>query len=217
MSAAPKHGYWIIHINKVHDMAKLREMIAAASTKTKRGGVIRVNSPVTKVLTGDPVVQAVVVEFPCLEDAMGAWDDMEDYGAARAILGDPESNVVERRVCVLEADPLPELKDGAGLWINLVEKVLDEDKFMSYVGASMPNFTGATFGPVVHQHVGDKQMQFAAVLTFESIEASVNVWQKAEYIEAKKKGTMEDGEEHVVVRTIACVEYKSQNDDKINK
>ena len=67
------------------------------------------------------------------------------------------------------------MKDGVGLWINLVEKVLDEDKFMSYVDASMPDFTGASFGPVVHQHVGDKQMQFAAVLTFESIEAAVNV------------------------------------------
>ena len=115
-------------------------------------------------LKGDPVAFCAVIEFPSVQAAIDCWDDPEDYAEARALLGDPETAVVDRRVCVIEADPLPELKPGQGFWcwrsvefgvasiassstpscdafhthrINHVHAVKDQEKFMAYAGPAM--------------------------------------------------------------------------------
>ena len=83
------------------------------------------------------------------------------------------------RLCVIEADPLPELKPGQGFWINHVHAVKDQEKFMAYAGQSIPLFSSATMGPVVHQHVGagatSYTVAFAALFGLESAQAGLEM------------------------------------------
>ena len=119
-AAAPaepgKKGYWIIHILAINDEEKFFAHLSLANSKTKYGGKTRIFAPVKATLKGDPVAFCAVIEFPSVQAAIDCWDDPEDYAEARALLGDPETAVVDRRVCVIEADPLPELKPGQGFW-----------------------------------------------------------------------------------------------------
>ena len=111
-----KKGYWIIHILAIKDEEKFFAHLALANSKTKYGGKTRIFAPVKATLKGDPVAYCAVIEFPSVQAAIDCWDDEEDYAEARKLLGDPETDVVDRRVCVIEADPLPELKPGQGFW-----------------------------------------------------------------------------------------------------
>ena len=97
----------IIHLLAIKDEEKFFAHLALANSKTKYGGKTRIFAP---------VAYCAVIEFPSVQAAIDCWDDEEDYGAARKLLGDPETDVVERRVCVIEASPLPELKPGQGFW-----------------------------------------------------------------------------------------------------
>jgi uncharacterized protein (DUF1330 family) len=111
-----KKGYWIIHLLAIKDEAKFFEHLSLANSKTKYGGKTRIFAPVKATLKGDPVAFCAVIEFPSVQAAIDCWDDEEDYAEARKLLGDPETDVVERRVSVIEAGPLPELKPGQGFW-----------------------------------------------------------------------------------------------------
>ena len=106
----------IIHILAIKDEEKFFAHLTLANSKTKYGGKTRIFAPVKQTLKGDPVAFCAVIEFPSVQTAIDCWDDPEDYAEARALLGDPETAVVDRRVCVIEADPLPELKPGQGFW-----------------------------------------------------------------------------------------------------
>jgi len=114
--AEPKKGYWIIHILSINNEEKFFAHLSLANSKTKYGGKTRIFAPVKATLKGDPVAYCAVIEFPSVQAAIDCWADPEDYAEARALLGDPETAVVDRRVCVIEADPLPELKPGQGFW-----------------------------------------------------------------------------------------------------
>ena len=214
--ATAKKGYWIVHLLKIHDQEKFFAHLATANSNKKYGGMTRVFAPVSQTLVGEPVEFAALIEFPSVQAAIDCWDDMEDYGAARALLGEDETQVVDRRICVIEADPLPELTPGMGFWLNHVEQIVDEPAFYGYAKASLPCFASAHFGPVVHQFVG-KKMVLAAALGCESLQAAIDIYQKPEYLAAKAVGGMEGGESHVVKRTICCVEYDPQYDSSLKQ
>ena len=151
-----------------------------------------------------------------MKAAIDCWDDEEDYAEARKLLGDPETDVVDRRVCVIEAAPLPELKPGQGFWINHVHAVKDQEKFMAYAGPAMALTTSATFGPVVHQHVGagatSYSVAFAAAFGFESAQAGLDLPATEAYQAAKAAGGMAESEDDVVDRTVCVIEYDPQYD-----
>ena len=152
--ASGKKGYWIVHLVKIHDEGAFFAHLKKANEGTKYGGLTRLFAPVKETLTGEPVQYCAIIEFPTLQAAIDCWDDEDDYGAARALLGDDETKVVDRRVCVIEADPLPELKQGQAFWVNHVQEIVDQEKFFAYANASMPCFASAHFGPVAKQLVG---------------------------------------------------------------
>ena len=211
-----KKGYWIIHILAIKDEEKFFAHLTLANSKTKYGGKTRIFAPVKATLKGDPVAFCAVIEFPSVQAAIDCWDDPEDYAEARALLGDPETDVVERRVCVIEADPLPELKPGQGFWINHVHAVKDQEKFMAYAGQSIPLFSSATMGPVAHQHVGagatSYSVAFAALFGLESAQAGLDMAASEAYKAAKATGGMSESEDDVVDRTVCVIEYDPQYD-----
>jgi len=209
-----KKGYWINHVVEIKDDAKYSAYVEASMSTfapgNKYGAKILISGPVAKILKGDENVKlAALVEFDSVQAAIDVWED-PDYIAARAQMGDTndESLVVERRVCVIESNPISEeINPGDGFWLNHVEEILDEEKFYQYTDSSMPVFTSAHFGPVVHQHAGTKEIKMAAALRFDSIEKAMDSYNNSpEYISAKFVGMMEDVEDHVVKRTICCVE-----------
>jgi len=241
--AEPKKGYWIIHLLSIKNEEKFFEHLSLANSKTKYGGKTRIFAPVKATLKGDPVAFCAVIEFPSVQAAIDCWDDEEDYAEARKMLGDPETDVVDRRVCVIEASPLPELKPGQGFWcwrsvefgvasiassstpsmrrvpthrINHVHAVKDKEKFMAYAGPAMALTTSATFGPVVHQHVGagatSYSVAFAAAFGLESAQAGLDLPSTEAYQAAKAAGSMAEGEDDVVDRTICVIEYDPQYD-----
>lgn len=209
--APAKKGYWINHVTAIKDEETFGKYVAAAmpllAPGNKYGAKVIVLGPVGKQLSneGNPVVFAGVVEFDSVQAATDFWTD-EEYAKARALLGDDESVVVERRVCVFEGDALPELKPKQALWVNQVEEIKDMDKFMAYAGKAVPLMKAAALGPVVAQHAGLPKMVFAAAVVFDSLEEATGMYTKPEYVEARAAGTMENGEDHVVNRTICCVE-----------
>ena len=213
---AGKKGYWIIHLLALKNEEKFFAHLTLANSKTKYGGKTRIFAPVKATLKGDPVAYCAVIEFPSVKAAIDCWDDEDDYGAARKLLGDPETDVVDRRVCVIEAEPLPELKPGQGFWINHVHAVKDQEKFMAYAGPAMALTTSATFGPVVHQHVGAGataySVQFAAAFGLESAQAGIDLPATDAYKAAKAAGGMAEGEDDVVDRTVCVIEYDQQYD-----
>jgi len=206
----------IIHILAIKDEQKFFEHLSLANSKTKYGGKTRIFAPVKATLKGDPVAFCAVIEFPSVKAAIDCWDDEEDYAEARKLLGDPETDVVDRRVCVIEADPLPELKPGQGFWINHVHAVKDQEKFMAYAGQSIPLFSSATMGPVVHQHVGagatSYTVAFAAMFGLESAQAGLDMPSNDGYKAAKATGGMSESEDDVVDRTVCVIEYDPQYD-----
>lgn len=218
-----KKGYWVIHILAIKNEETFFAHLQHANSKTKYGGKTRIFAPVQATLKGDPVAFCAVIEFPTVQAAIDCWDDPEDYKEARALLGDPETDVVDRRVCVIEADPLPELKLGQAFWINHVEMLHDQEKFWAYATASMPCFTSVTFGPIAHQHVGagsaPKKMGFALVGGFESLQHGIDVYggENEQYQKAREAGGMVEGEDHVVNRTICVIEYDPQYDQLVPK
>lgn len=211
--AGAKKGYWINHIVEIKDEKKfsayLEASISTFAPGNKYGAKILMSGPVAKTLNGDENVKlAALVEFDSAQAAIDVWED-PDYVAARAEMGNTndESSVVERRICVIESNPISEeIHPGDGLWLNHVEEILDEEKFARYVESSMAVFTSTHFGSVVHQHAGTKKIKIAAALRFESIEKAMDSYNNSpEYISAKFVGMMEDVEDHVVKRTICCV------------
>jgi len=208
-----KKGYWVTQVVDIKDKAKYSDYEEASMSTfapgNKYGAKTLISEPIAKVLKGNENIQlAALVEFDSVQAAIDVWDDPE-YVAARSLLGDTndESSVVERRVCVIEADPIEEIHPGDGFWLNHVEEILDEEKFDRYAESSMPVFDSAHFGQVVHQHVGSKKIKMAAALRFNSIERALDTYNDSpEYISARFAGTMEDVEDHVVARTICAVE-----------
>lgn len=208
-----KKGYWINHVVEIKDKEKFSAYVEASmpifSPGNKYGAKILMSGPVAKTLKGDENVKlAALVEFDSVQAAIDIWED-PDYVAARAEMGDTndESDVVERRVCVIESNPISEeIQPGDGFWLNHVEEILDEEKFDRYAESSMSVFDAAHFGSVVHQHAGTKKIKMAAALRFDSIERAMDSYNNSpEYLSAKFVGMMEDVEDHVVKRTICCV------------
>jgi uncharacterized protein (DUF1330 family) len=156
--AGAKKGYWINHVVDIKDEAKFSAYVEASSSifapGNKYGAKILMSGPVAKTLKGDENVKlAALVEFDSVQAAIDVWED-PDYVAARAEMGDTndESSVVERRVCVIESNPISEeIHPGDGFWLNHVEEIVDEEKFERYLESSMPVFTSTHFGSVVHQ------------------------------------------------------------------
>ena len=87
---------------------------------------------------------------------------------------------------------------------------------MAYAGPAMALTTSATFGPVVHQHVGagatSYTVAFAALFGLESAQAGLDMPANDAYKAAKATGGMAEGEDDVVDRTICVIEYDPQYD-----
>ncbi len=203
-------GYWINHVVEIRDAERFGAYAAASKTllrgDNRYGARLKLFGSVAVTLVGKPVPHAAIVEFDSVQAAIDFWND-PDYAAARALMGplDDESAVVDRRVCCIEAEPLT-LTAKQGLWVNHVQVIINESAFFRYAEASMPLFTGASFGPVVHQHAGEQKIQLAAVLGFESIGRATSIYGTPEYAAALAAGGMDHGEGRVVDRTICAVE-----------
>ena len=87
---------------------------------------------------------------------------------------------------------------------------------MAYAGESIPLFSSATMGPVAHQHVGAGAtayaVAFAALFGLESAQAGLDMQASDAYIAAKAAGSMAEGEDDVVDRTVCVIEYDPQYD-----
>ena len=87
---------------------------------------------------------------------------------------------------------------------------------MAYAGQSIPLFSSATMGPVAHQHVGagatSYTVAFAAAFGLESAQAGIDLPSTEAYQAAKAAGSMAEGEDDVVDRTICVIEYDPQYD-----
>ena len=87
---------------------------------------------------------------------------------------------------------------------------------MAYAGPAMALTKSATFGPVVHQHVGagatSYSVAFAAAFGLESAQAGLDLPATEAYQAAKAAGDMAEGEDGVVDRTICVIEYDQQYD-----
>ena len=97
------------------------------------------------------------------------------------------------------------MRPGHGVWVNHVHEIVSQEAFFNYASASMENFESATYGPVAHQHAGRQPIQLAAVISMESPEKAVTVYDTAGYRAARAVGGMVDGEDHVVKRTICAL------------
>ena len=87
---------------------------------------------------------------------------------------------------------------------------------MAYAGPAMALTTSATFGPVVHQHVGagatSYTVAFAALFGLESAQAGLDMAASDGYKAAKATGGMSESEDDVVDRTVCVIEYDPQYD-----
>ena len=87
---------------------------------------------------------------------------------------------------------------------------------MAYAGQSIPLFSSAHMGPVVHQHVGagatSYTVAFAALFGLESAQAGLDMPANDAYKAAKATGGMAEGEDDVVDRTVCVIEYDPQYD-----
>ena len=87
---------------------------------------------------------------------------------------------------------------------------------MAYAGPAMALTTSASFGPVVHQHVGagatSYSVAFAAAFGFESAQVGLDLPATEAYQAAKAAGGMAEGEDDVVDRTVCVIEYDPQYD-----
>ena len=87
---------------------------------------------------------------------------------------------------------------------------------MAYAGPAMALTTSATFGPVVHQHVGAGataySVQFAAAFGLESAQVGIDLPSTDAYKAAKAAGGMAESEDDVVDRTVCVIEYDPQYD-----
>lgn len=203
-------GYWINHVVEIRDAERFGAYAAASKPlfrgDNRYGAKLMLFGNVAATLVGKPVQHAAIVEFESVQAAIDFWND-PDYAAARALMGplDDESAVVDRRVCCIEAEPLT-LAAKQGFWVNHVQVIINESAFLRYAEASMPLFTGARFGPVVHQHAGEQKIQLAAALSFETIERATRIYGTPEYVAALAAGGMDQCESRVVDRTICAVE-----------
>ena len=203
-------GYWINHVLDIKDPERFGAYAEASMPMfqgdNRYGARIVLFGPVAATVLGDPVQYAAVAEFDSVQAAIDFWDD-PDYAAARALMGplDDESDVVDRRVCCIEAEPLT-VSPKQGFWLNHVSEIVDEAAFFAYAEASMPHFTCVSFGPVVHQHAGKQQIQLAAALGFDNIGKATGIYHTPEYGAALAAGGMDGGESHVVNRTICAIE-----------
>ena len=203
-------GYWINHVVEIKDPERFGAYAEASKPMfqgdNEYGAKILLFGPVAATVLGDPVQYAAVVEFDNVQAAVEFWDDPE-YAAARALMGpsDDESAVVDRRVCCIEGEALT-VNPKEGFWLNHVNEIIDEASFWRYAEASLPHFTGVTFGPVVHQHAGKQKIQLAAALGLSSISKATSIYDTPEYGTALASGGMNGGEGHVVSRTICAIE-----------
>ena len=203
-------GYWINHVLEIKDPKRFgaysEACIPMLQGDNKYGAKLVLFGPVAATVLGSPVQYAAVAEFDSIQAAIDFWDDA-DYAAARELMGplDDESVVVDRRVCCIEGEPLT-VTPKHGFWLNHVHEIVDEAAFFAYAEASMPHFTCATFGPVVRQHAGAQKIQLAAALGFDSIDKATGIYPTPEYRAALAAGGMEEGEGHVVNRTICAIE-----------
>ena len=203
-------GYWINHVLDIKDPVRFGSYVEASQPmfqgNNQYGAKLMLLGPVAATLTGKPVQYAAIVEFDSVKAAIDFWNDPQ-YAATRALMGplDDESAVVDRRVCCIEAEPLT-VSPGQGFWLNHVQEIIDDSAFFSYAEASLPHFTCAGFGPVVHQHTGEQKIQLAAALGFDSIGTATTIYATPEYRAALAAGNMESGESHVVNRTICAIE-----------
>ncbi len=203
-------GYWINHVVEIRDSERFGAYAEASAPlfqgDNKYGAKMLMFGPAVSTVLGDPVQHAAMVEFDSVQAAIDFWDD-PDYAATRALMGptDDETSVVERRVCCIEAEPLL-VSPGQGFWLNHVHKIFDESAFFSYAEASMPQFTGASFGPVVHQHAGEQQVELAAALGFQNVATAIDIYKTPEYQSVLGIGGMAEGESKVVNRTICAIE-----------
>lgn len=204
-----KKGYWINHVLEVKDQTKFFAYADASKPlfqgDNKYGAHLKAFGPVSASVIGENVQFAAIVEFDSVQAAMDFWDDPA-YVATRSLMGstDDESAVVDRRICCIEADRLS-LSPGQGIWINHVHEIIDEAAFFAYANASMTHFTAASFGPVVHQHAGQQQIQLAAALAFDSAQTALDIYSTPAYRRARAAGGMAAGEAHVVKRTICAL------------
>lgn len=200
-------GYWINQVVEVKDPNRFKAYADASlpmfSGNNRYGATLKFFAPVEKTVVGGGVQFVAVIEFNSVQDAIDFWDDPE-YAAARALMGDDESAVVERRVCCIEGDEF-DVSPGQGVWVNHVHEIVEQEAFFTYADASMPNFEAVSYGPVVHQHAGAQATQLAAVLILESKEKALSVYDAEAYRAARTEGGMLDDEAPVVRRTVCAL------------
>ncbi len=202
-------GYWVNHVIEIKDQEKFAAYASASEPMfkgdNKYGATMKVFGPVEATLKGDAVSHAALVEFDSVQAAIDFWDD-PDYAATRALLGplEDESSAVERRVCCIEAEQIT-VSGGQWFWLNHVSEIKDEEAFFKYADASLVHFNCAAFGAVIHQHAGKAKIQLAAALGFENEQDAISIYDTSSYKSALLQGGMQEGEAHVVSRTICAI------------
>ena len=94
-----------------------------------------------------------------------------------------------------------------GYWINHVEEIIDQDAFGRYITKwnaliDRGEAKMIAIGPVAKTQIGEVDMQFAAVVEFESFDKAMSFKNHPEYVDALKE--LGPDETKVVKRT-SCV------------
>ena len=101
-----------------------------------------------------------------------------------------------------------------GYWINHIVEIKDEAKYSAYVEASLSTFApgnkyGAKIlvsGPVAKTLKGDDNIELAALVEFDSVQAAIDVWEDPDYVAARAAMGDTKDERSVVERRICVIE-----------
>ena len=193
-----KKGYWIIHILPSTTREKFFAHLSLANSKTKYGGKTHLRAREGDA-ESDPVAYCAVIEFRSasghrLLGRRGGLCRAENYWAIPRQRG-------RSRVCVIEADPLPELKPARAS-INHVHAVKDKSKFMPTREVDPAVLVGDD-GPGRHQHVGAGATSYTVAFAARSGSVRPGRLDAGERcLPAARRRGMAEGDDDVVDRTV---------------